>query len=501
VSQPIPGYPYGPPPQGPPAGRPGMNPQLISMVLVGATLLFAILNVIFGFLTAFTITGQREVDYGTVYTMAGWAPVLSLVVGLLAVATLLRPSDKGLLWLVSAAVAVSMGFGVLFTLVAGAGVEELVGNVTSSAAAGLILVLIFGLLQALVTIAAVFITGRPGGVGAVGGRPQGQPPGGSVPQPEPQAYPPPGYGPPPGYPPQSQGYPGQGYPGGPQYPPPSAGSPTYPAPPPTGQGNAPQRMVTESEPPRSPAPPPAVPPAPAPRAPASRPSAPAAAPARAAGSSWSPPPPPAWVTEASSQGGSSPSTQGGASASGSHAAGPAGRLEPATASAGESAVPGRAGGVAGPTLVRAAAAAVPAVYDPQSGTTVRSGLFESQPARHPEPPQPPTPTASPELLAPAQPAPPAEYKRTEYGSDDYDWEPTYSEAPGYEESTAQRPARPPVKPEQAYMYDTPEWERPQSEPPRFDSGRLQAWNTRPGQTATAPETDVRLPWRSIPRAE
>ena len=153
----------------------------------------------------------------------------------------------------------------------------------------------------------------------------------------------------------------------------------------------------------------------------------------------------------------------------------------------------------------------PTTFDPQTGMHVHSGFT----APHPRPAAPEReslhPTASPELWVDAQAAPAAQYARTDYGSDEYEWEPTYSDAPGYadeEDDDGRGPAKPPVRPEQAYMYETPEWERPQFDPPRLDSGRHPGWSSGFGETARSEDTDL-VPdgrtgsrtRRSIPRAE
>lgn len=102
-----------------------------------------------------------------------------------------------------------------------------------------------------------------------------------------------------------------------------------------------------------------------------------------------------------------------------------------------------------------------------------------------------------------------EYTRVDYGSADYVWEPTYSEAPDYEARAAQQDAHPDEqhKREEAFLYETPEWERPQFEPPHFDSGRHPGWDAGFASDARTddtipPQDDHRHPhWRSIPRAE
>jgi hypothetical protein len=141
------------------------------------------------------------------------------------------------------------------------------------------------------------------------------------------------------------------------------------------------------------------------------------------------------------------------------------------------------------------------VYDPQAGMNVPSGLREAaaspRPANRLTEPSP----ASPDVMEEAGPATPLEYRRTEYGSADYEWEPTYSEAPEYEDE-ADEPAEVavPVKPEEAYMYETPEWERPQSEPPRLDSARHPGWAAGFSEQTMGDASAVRRR-RSIPRAE
>ena len=144
---------------------------------------------------------------------------------------------------------------------------------------------------------------------------------------------------------------------------------------------------------------------------------------------------------------------------------------------------------------------VSTVYDPQAGMNVPTGLREPAPVPPPATRLSEPAPASPDLVAEAGPADPLEYQRTEYGSADYEWEPTYSEAPEYEaEDDEPADVTVPVKPEEAYMYETPEWERPQSEPPQLDSARHAGWAAGFAEQTMGDRAGVRRR-RSIPRAE
>jgi hypothetical protein len=150
----------------------------------------------------------------------------------------------------------------------------------------------------------------------------------------------------------------------------------------------------------------------------------------------------------------------------------------------------------------------PSVYDPQSGNYVPSGLIEPTPG----PPSNGRPAnieaeglATPEELARKAGSLSDEFTPLEYGSSDFDWEPTYSEAIEDEESSEDPVALSQVPADRAWMYETPEWERPQVDPPRIDTGRHTGWSagfTIPDHDEAPPAgTPRRKGWRSIPRAE
>jgi hypothetical protein len=446
VTQPPPGYSdrntAGAPPGYPPPGfRSPTKSNSLGLLLALAVALLGVLSIVWGFLPSSELrstTGTgTPLPLGSVFAVVGWVPALLLLSGLTAAATLLPGVSKATGWAVSAAAAISGGLGALFYFFARPGTDAGIGftvgdtanaraTVEDNASIGLILLLIFGLLQLLVAVtgAAIVLLGRsrtaPRGPRAARPRP------GPGPGPGPQY----GYGPPPGSPQQRP--PGRR----PEYPP--AYPPPYPPP-----GNGPgQRFDPQGRPIYDPA--------------------------------------------------------------------------------GQNQVP---------------TDAFQPAYDPQAGREVYSG--GPGPAR-PTPPganaprtQPPAarPQAPPPMPAqvaagaglsaslpagpdnapgPAEAAPP-QYARTEYGSADYEWEPTYSEAPRYEaqaEHESDAPPAPPARPEQAFLYETPEWERPQFEPPHFDSGRHPGWDAGFVEEATADQPEPGEPtpgngpgWRSIPRAE
>ncbi len=99
---------------------------------------------------------------------------------------------------------------------------------------------------------------------------------------------------------------------------------------------------------------------------------------------------------------------------------------------------------------------------------------------------------------------PAEYRRTEYGSADFEWEPTYSEAPTYEARAEEEEAEDDARPEVIH-YQASE-QRPQYEPPRLDSARHEGWDagfaedTMTGTEQAPPDPGTRR-YRSIPRSE
>ena len=95
-------------------------------------------------------------------------------------------------------------------------------------------------------------------------------------------------------------------------------------------------------------------------------------------------------------------------------------------------------------------------------------------------------------------------------TDDYPWEPAYSEAPDYEERAdheATAAAAAANRQRQAFLYETPEWERPQFDPPHLDTGRHADWAPHASDGEADEATgDQRGAgegpgWRSIPRAE
>ena len=109
----------------------------------------------------------------------------------------------------------------------------------------------------------------------------------------------------------------------------------------------------------------------------------------------------------------------------------------------------------------------------------------------------------------ADAAAPVQYARTDYGSADYAWEPTYSEAPDYEARAAEDEADDaPAETDtpRNFVYESPE--RPQYEPPQLDSGRHEGWDSgysqdtmsETAQPGAQPRVDVQK-YRPIPRAE
>ena len=167
----------------------------------------------------------------------------------------------------------------------------------------------------------------------------------------------------------------------------------------------------------------------------------------------------------------------------------------------------------------------PEVFDPQVGLEVPTGLREQSPGSTgfgapgdatekaqaagddsgfvaPTPAAPVPNSHFDQAAAEAAAVPPEQYQRTEYGSADFDWEPTYSEAEDEEDQPVE--VETPVRPEEAYMYETPEWERPQAEPPQLDSGRHVGWDAGfddPAPPDTVARESGRRRRRSIPRAE
>ncbi|MEO5834829.1 MAG: hypothetical protein ABIR83_15850 [Nakamurella sp.] len=416
------------------------------MLAVLVVCALALLNAAFGFLGSATLTatGNAPTPLGSVYAVAGWIPALLILSGLAAAATRLDDVSVPTLWATSAAAAVTGGVGALFYLVAQGGTDAGLGfvlrsnesSVGSSVSAGLVLIVLFGLLQLVAALGGLLLTQSPRlahrtprpakagpdaahryspGPGAPG---QGQPgpQGGQwAPQnefryPAFQGYGNPAYGPPSGHP-------------GVQNPAPGDGMYTRPGGPPS-PGIAPYAAYGQQDP----------------------------------------------VAAA----GARPSDDG--------------RSAPQ--------------GWTGPGSPQPNRGPEPSFYDPQSGNRVHTGLTESSP-----PPQAPTSIPAP-VPADGPPLPtaatPAEYRRTEYGSPDFEWEPTYSEAPTYEARAEEEEAEESARPEVVH-YEAPD-QRPQYEPPRLDSARHEGWDAGFAEdtlTGTEqPPSDRDGPrYRSIPRAE
>ncbi len=438
------------PPQRPPA-RPAPPLGAILALLVGA---LGLLSVVWGFLPSSTLTrGADEVlPLGSVFAVVGWAPALLLLSGLLAAATLLPGVDKKTIWLISAAGAVVGGLGGLFFLWArpgrSAGLAFFATNGSAgfgeSLSAGLILLVIFGLIQ----LAAAVL----GFVRTSGTRPPARTRAGHY-SPAPQRHAAQGYGP--------QSYAPQGF--GPQSSAPQGFGPQSSAPQGFGpQSSAPQGFGPQSSAPQSYGPLPGGYPgvSAAGQTPVPGPFRPSAS--SAAGVPQQAPPPP---------------------------------MPPAPP----------------PPVSHFAPSPTPRpVFDPQTGSAVRTGLTEPTPVQYAAPPPPPMTNIAlgppPDMTPPAT-VPPAVGGPGPDEQSDYPNEPVYSEAPDYEERADQEVAAAAVAERQrrAFLYETPEWERPQFEPPQIDSGRHAGWYPE-GEDDPVDPVERREPgdgsgWRSIPRAE
>ncbi len=489
-----------PPPGGGPVGgspsrpRPGLPPLPVIVLMVVCVL--ALLNAIAGFLRSaeLTRTTAATVPLGSMYAVAGWIPALLVVSGLAAAATRLKGVSAATLWAVSASTAVMGGVGALFYLVSREGADAglgfaLVNNgVTgSTVSVGLALTVLFGLLQLIAAVGGLLLTQSPQldrraqraaggtsdtahryGPGSGGfGSPYGPPPG----QSPAQGYGQTPYGPPQGGygPPQSGGFgPGPGY-GPPQHgPDASAGygpsqNPPFPNPP--HQNPPPQGPPPQGPPPQQGYG--------APQAGYGRP-APGAPTAQ-----------PGYVPAYPAAGGIAPYGQYSQTAqfglpAGDHRQGPTDR---------------------GP------AADGPPFFDPQSGRQVHTGLTDGPAAGAPVPlpvaePTPAQPGEAERALRP-DPTPPVEYQRTEYGSSDFEWEPTYSEAPTYEARASEEEADTSQR-ENVVRYEDP-GQRPTFAPPQLDSARHEGWDAGFAEdtlTGTGqPPAEQQDRYRSIPRAE
>ncbi len=426
--------------------RPRVTLPSLPVLAVLTVCVLALLNAIFGFLRSGVLErtgGGDPVPLGSVYAVAGWIPALLVVSGLAAAATRLKNVSGPTLWAVSAATAVTGGVGALFYLAAREGTDAGLGFALDSgangaleagASAGLVLIVLFGLLQLVAALAGLLLTQSPqlarrapGGPDAAhrygpGTGAQGQTPGGAP------------WGPPPA------GADRGGYAGGPQ-----DGDRSRPA---QSQSQPQQQSQPYGQPggPQGPA----------------------------------------------SQGGPGPAhpETGGIAPYGQYA-------RPTAGEAPTTGAPSRPQDSAPPT------------YDPQSGRQVHSGLTGAAgPGPAPTSPTPWIPEPAPAQPGEAEralrpdPQPPVEYRRTEYGSSDFEWEPTYSEAPDYEPRAGQGNGddndRDPV-----VRYETPE-QRPPFAPPKLDSARHEGWDagfaedTLNGTGQPATDQDR---YRPIPRAE
>jgi hypothetical protein len=431
----------------------------LPVIAVIAVCALALVNAVFGFLRSSELTGGTDdaVPLGSVYAVAGWIPALLVVSGLTAAATRLKGVSVATLWAVSAATAVMGGVGALFYLVARegadaglgfvlAGGEDASGDTTSSSAsAGLILILIFGLLQMVAALGGLILTQSPqltrrAAPAAADGRhdvAHRYGPGGGAPQAQP------GYGP-------------QHTPWGP-----STGA--DPGRPPYGPGGAspfaPQSGAVPAQPPRY-----------------------------RDHEGGRPEQGPGWTSYQQSPGGFG-GPQGerppaGAGQGGYVAAHPAGEgIAPYGQydQTRQFTAPTRPDGDERPSAPAGQppyGGGQPSYYDPQSGQWVRTGLTASTPASPPAS----TPVAEPTPAQPGEaervlrpdPAPTVEYQRTEYGSSDFEWEPTYSEAPTYEAQASEEQADQDPN-EQVVRYQAPEQRAPFA-PPKLDSGRHEGWN-------------------------
>lgn len=175
---------------GPPAApsKPMDLGKILPLVAAG----LGVLNFIWGMLPVASGAG-----FGSGFFFTGWAPVLLLVAGLLAVGGLL-PKGESQLFL-STAISVPTAVAILFALIAKS-------STFTSGGVALILLLIFGLLQAAATVfawlvdadivkmsaggAPAYQQGPPQGYQQAPPVPQGPPPGVQAQPPAPQGPPP-----------------------------------------------------------------------------------------------------------------------------------------------------------------------------------------------------------------------------------------------------------------------------------------------------------------------
>ena len=153
-----------------------MPPLPVILQLVVCAL--ALANAGVGFLQSAQLTrgSAGTVPLGSVYAVAGWIPALLVVSGLVAAATRLKGVSVPTLWAVSAATAVMGGVGALFYLVAREGADAGLGyalsaanTVDSRASAGLVLAVLFGLLQMAAALGCLLLTQSPHSAGRTAG--------------------------------------------------------------------------------------------------------------------------------------------------------------------------------------------------------------------------------------------------------------------------------------------------------------------------------------------
>lgn len=454
--------PGGPRPQGSsPVGaarsrpRPAIPPLPdLAVIVVGA---LAVLNAVAGFLRSSQLirSGGSAVPMGSVYAVAGWIPALLVVSGLLAVATRLKGVSIPTLWAASAATAVMGGAGALFYVVAREGSDAGVGfllaaggngAVGSRASVGLILIVLFGLLQLAAAVSGLLLTQSPKLAERASRVPAGGPdvahrygPGAAGPGAAGPNQPP------------AQGFPGYG------------GQQAAAAPPAWGPAGAPSTY--------------------GPTQPSSGWTSYGAG---SPGGGFAPNGPAeggqGFVPAYPADGGIAP--YGSYSQTEQFGASDDSRYAP----------PGWS--PSGVTM-----------DDPQSGLRVPTGLAETVPTAA-TPPPPPIPEPAPagpgeaERALGSDPVTPVEYQRTEYGSSDFEWEPTYSEAPTYEARASEEEADESPR-EDVVRYEDP-GHRPAFAPPKLDSARHEGWDagfaedTLTGNGQPVAEQDR---YRSIPRAE
>jgi hypothetical protein len=170
-----PGAPAGPTPTGqgwgpPPAPKKPLDiAQLLTFGIIG----LGVLSVIFGFFNEYSVKstsglgGGVSVAVSTVWADNGWLPALALATAVVAAGALLRTKQTGALTV--AGLAVGGGLGAVFTLFGLGDLFKAGANASSlaiSTGIGMILVLVFNLLQA---IAAVVLLLTDVGVVKLGG--------------------------------------------------------------------------------------------------------------------------------------------------------------------------------------------------------------------------------------------------------------------------------------------------------------------------------------------